>query len=474
MLPESHYDRLRLDAAYREWVADGLGKQAEKYELVVPPNKRRQVLGEAYEGIVEFIKDYMDMPEDQIKLIALWIVGTYFHEHFSTYPFLFINAMRGSGKTRLLNIISHFSKGGKGNVQTGLTESVLFRSPPGETLVLDECESLGGKDKAILREYLNACYKKGGVVRRMKKVKREGKEDYEVDTFSPYKPIAMANIWGIEEVLGDRCISVVLEKSSNPSKTKKIEDFEKNPEILAIIEKLTGVSVVYAVSFLPRTYNKRWNNFINGKYSSIDYTIYNTTQTTNNNIHASKQDNVVGNLENNTYNTHITQTTENNTTTLEENSYLDQIEEEVLFNKIDEMGIDGRNFELLFPLLLLSHYLDPHLFDEFLRIGRELMESKREDEIVESRDITLYEFVANIREQTLMHSVKELTNEFKVWLGESSDEWINERWMGRALKRLNLVVDKRRVASGRMVLLNVPKAKEKTRIFKKDPEVENG
>ena len=126
-------------------------------------------LGKCYERIIELIKKYMDMPEDQIKIIALWIIGTYFHSSFPSYPFLFLNAMRGSGKTRLLKIISHLAKGSNGNVQTGITEAVLFRLPSGTTLVLDECESIGSKEKAILREYLNACYKSGGVVQRMKK-----------------------------------------------------------------------------------------------------------------------------------------------------------------------------------------------------------------------------------------------------------------------------------------------------------------
>src|SRR3989304_10008157 len=59
-------------------------------------------LGICYENIIEVIKKYMDMPEEQIKIVSVWIIGTYFHDCFDTYPFLFLNAMRGSGKTRLL------------------------------------------------------------------------------------------------------------------------------------------------------------------------------------------------------------------------------------------------------------------------------------------------------------------------------------------------------------------------------------
>ena len=390
----------------------------------------QEKLLEAYQQTVEVIQYYMDIEMDKCKLIALWILGTYFHNEFSAYPFLFINAMRGSGKTRLLNLISHLSKGSDGHVQTGLTESVLFRSAPGETMLLDECESIAGKDKGVLREYLNACYKKGGVVKRMKKGKVDGQEQYIVEKFHPYKPIAMANIWGMEEVLGDRCISIILEKSNNPMKTKLIEDFELNPLINRIKRTFEQFSVVSVVSLSPGRYITAWNSYI--------YTLY----------------------INNIYNT-------NNNNNIENIDMREKILMDELFLKINNLGINGRNFELLFPMVLLAHYLSPELLEETLKFGKEIMETKQESEFVESRDVSLYEFVANL-EQEDMQPIKDLTSHFKLWLGESSDEWINERWFGRALKRLNLVIDTKRLASGRFVILNKEKANKQLSIFKKE------
>lgn len=384
----------------------------------------------AFEQTVEVIQRYMDIETDKAKLIALWIMGTYLHPNFQAYPFLFINAMRGSGKTRLLNLIAHLSKGSQGQVQTGLTESVLFRSSQGETMVLDEVESIASKDKAILREYLNACYKKGGVVKRMKKAKVDGKEDYVIDCFHPYKPIAMANIWGMDEVLGDRCISLILEKSNDPAKTKLIEDFEENPIILDIKRTFERFSVVCVMSLPSRMYN-RWNHYIEQHY---------------------------------TYTTLTTLTTQ--TTTQEKAETTRGLIQEELFLKIDNLGITGRNLELLFPLIIISNYLSEELLVEFLEIGKSIMDIKQEDEFTESRDVSLYEFVANL-EREGMQPMKELTNHFKLWLGESSDEWINEKWVGRALKRLNLVVDKKRMASGRFVVLDKEKAKRKLEVFGK-------
>ena len=59
-----------------------------------------------FKKIKAILKEYMDMEEQQYNLISLWIIGTYIHKQFPAYPYLFFNAMKGSGKTRILKIIS--------------------------------------------------------------------------------------------------------------------------------------------------------------------------------------------------------------------------------------------------------------------------------------------------------------------------------------------------------------------------------
>ncbi|GAG21500.1 unnamed protein product, partial [marine sediment metagenome] len=61
--------------------------------------------------------------------------------------------------------------------------------------------------------------------------------------------------------------------------------------------------------------------------------------------------------------------------------------------------------------------------------------------------------------------INEITTKFKEHINEESDQ-INIKWMGRALKRLNLLVDKRRKAKGREVLIDFNKARKKVMIFK--------
>lgn len=226
----------------------------------------RMKIAECYDKIIELEKTYMDMPEEHYHVIATWIIGTYFHESFPAYPYLFFNAMRGSGKTRTLKFISSLGSKGDGSVQNNLTEAVIFRIPRGTTTCIDEVEQIGSKEKQTLRELLNSAYKKGMKVKRMKKVKTQKGEQQVVESFEPYYPISMANIWGMDEVLGDRSITLILEKSDNDIITSMYEDFDSD-EFKQIKRTLEIFSVVSDVDVAKKTY-REWNNWLRSIYTT--------------------------------------------------------------------------------------------------------------------------------------------------------------------------------------------------------------
>lgn len=385
---------------------------------------------ESYEDIIEILKRYIDLKEEYYHVITLWIIGTYIHNQFDSYPYLFFNAMRGSGKSRTLRLICSLSN--NGNVMTSPTEAVLFRSKG--TLGIDEFEGVAKKEQATIRELLNGAYKKGIKIFRMKKKKVLGNEEQVVEEFEPYRPIVMANIYGMDEVLGDRCLTLILEKSNNPIKTRLVEDFENNETIQKVRKNLIQCSLCSVV--MEKNIYKEWNNYIIDKYK--------TTLTTYN-----------------TYNTLTTQTTQN--------IRLDEI-----FNKIHDTEIIGRNLELFLPLFFLGNLISKESFDNILSIAKDITKEKRHDEEIESIDVMVYDFVSRKDEGLIFCSVNELVNEFREFSNETY-EWLNAKWFGRALKRLNLVLEKKRVGHGIEVILNVIKAKEKFKIFKKDenPKIPN-
>jgi len=395
-----------------------------KKEMGFPDIKTlNETLGEQYENILNRLEYYLDMPEDYRKITALWVIGSYLHKDFETYPYLFFNAMRGSGKSRILKLITALCNG---SMMASLTEAVLFRTTG--TLAIDEFESLGSKEKQALRELLNACYKKGIKICRMKKKKTMEGEQQVVEEFEPYRPIVMANIWGIEEVLGDRCITLVLEKSNDANFTKLVENFRDDETIKEIIRTFTTIQCSLCSVVSPQNIYIQWNNYIKAKYITTLHTL--TTLTT------------------------LTPLT---------TSYDQYLE---MFNKIDETNLDGRHLELYLPLFLIAKAIDPQLFEEILSISKKMIHEKRMEEYTESKDILMYNLISK-QDEKHYYKVNELVNTFRLMVGDGEHDWLNAKWMGRALKRLNLHIDKRRVGDGIEVTLNIQKAKDKLELFKK-------
>jgi hypothetical protein len=389
----------------------------------------RILLGKTYEMIKEFIKFYVDIPEKYISLISIWVLGTYFYKNFETYPYLFFNAMKGSGKTRMLKLITSIADDGK--LLASLTESVMFRSTG--TLGIDEFENLGSKEKQALRELLNASYKKGIKIQRMKKVKSFTGEEQRIEEFEPYKPIVMANIWGIEEILADRCITLILEKSPKLEHIKLIEDFAEHPTVLAIKANVKVVKCMLCSVGSVKNIIKEWNLYVKSHYTTQD-----------------------------TLNTLPTQYT----LPTQQRGQIN--ENENLFLKIDTSELDGRNLELFFSLFLMAKELNEEILNEIIEIAREITKGKRTEEMVESKDVTLIDFISRQTPKE-WYILKQLTTMFRQFTHDEEGEnaWINPTWVGRALRRLSLVIEKRRIGEGIQVILNIEKAKEKMKIFEK-------
>jgi len=399
----------------------GIKTTEELVKGITNESKAKNKLKTIYKDLIKILKKYLDLREDYYPLIAIWIMGTYTHDDFETYPYLFLNAMRGSAKTRLLKLIACLSKNGE--VLASLSEAVLFRTAKGKTICIDEFERVTSKEKQALRELLNGAYKKGIKVKRMKKRKFKEGEEQVVEEFDVYCPIVMANIWGIEEVLGDRCIQCILERSNDPFFTKKMEIFDKDEDITTLKDFLLIDDKGVVMQFLtPKTTYTLWNNYIANKY----YTKL-----------------------------HYTHTTETTLTALP------------LFKKIDKANINGRDLELFFPLFIISSNISNKILNKMIEIAKKITQEKSIDQLVESRDISLIDFIS---QQIYIDFVPilELTKKFKDFLKEEQEEtkWINTKWIGRALKRLNLVKEKRRLGRGIEIIPNTQKAQKKIKMFK--------
>jgi hypothetical protein len=218
----------------------------------------------------------------------------------------------------------------------------------------------------------------------------------------------------MEDVLGDRCIPIILEKSTS-NKTKLVERWTHEKAYQDIVTTLTSfIQCSLCRCSYENNIIEDWNNYI-------------TTLTTDTTI-----------------------------TTLTTHSTL---------KKIYETGINGRYLELGFPLFVVGSLLGKEIFENILKIYSEIVNQKKDDNLTENSDISLYDMISQEQESNYFIRVKDLTDKFRQFL-QSNEEWLNDKWMGRALKRLNLILESKRMSSGVQVKLNYKKAQEQLNKFK--------
>lgn len=164
-----------------------------------------QGVGVTVNWIKEILNHYCQFQYDaEETLIACWIVGTYFHQLFPTYPRLFLHGERGTAKSKVLSIIA--ATAFNGVLRLNPTPATLFRliHPVRPTLCLDETETLAGHDKPDLLSILNAGYKRGGSVDRCVG------DAHDLRSFEVFSPIALAGIEGLNKTTEDRSITVMM------------------------------------------------------------------------------------------------------------------------------------------------------------------------------------------------------------------------------------------------------------------------
>jgi len=255
----------------------------------------------------------------------------------------------------------------------------------------------------------------------MKKVSGKDGESQEVEEFEVYRPILMANIYGMEETLGDRCIQLILEKSVNQKVVKLVEDFENNFQIMEVLNSISkGIGSFGSFFFLGEK-SKNWNSYVMSMQTSV------------------------------TSNSSFSSNTSNTS-------------DSILYNKINNTELLGRDLELFFPLFIISDLCGE--LDKMLEISVEIVKERKEKDVYESFDVQVYDFIAQHTNKEFIR-VSDLVQQFRVFCGieEKQDVWINTRWFGRSLKRLALILDKKR-SNGMLVMINIEKAKEKILMFR--------
>jgi hypothetical protein len=171
-------------------------------------------LEELWKEIKEFIKIYVDLPEDfQYDILVAWILHTWRVENFSVSPYLFFYGPKGSGKTRTMEVLSHLCY--RSIMSPSCTGASLMRLAEKycPSLFLDEAQIYSKEEKAEVNALLNAGYKRGQQAFRTF-IKQNGEE--EVKAYEPFCPKSLAGTRELLETVIDRSLLFIMSRNIRP------------------------------------------------------------------------------------------------------------------------------------------------------------------------------------------------------------------------------------------------------------------
>lgn len=174
-----------------------------------------------YREIKDIIDNHIDLYEPgYADVVTCWIMGTYLFPAFSAYPYLFITGPRGSGKTKLLDVIGKLAFNAEST--SNASPSSVFRLVESNqcTLLIDEAELLQyGKDSLELKLILNSGYKPNYPV------VRTNPDSLSVERFQVYSPKAIASINPVDPTLRSRGIEIRMVKTNDKNRgTMRVDD----------------------------------------------------------------------------------------------------------------------------------------------------------------------------------------------------------------------------------------------------------
>ena len=178
-------------------------------------------MSELYKRIYNLLGNYIFLKNNSHrKFLSVWVIGTYVFRVFRYYPYVWLTAEKGSGKTLLMEILQEWCF--NGDLSSNATEAVIFRDVNNNsiTMFLDEVEQLGKKDAekhGAIMSILNTGFSSSGIVKRA----GSKNQNFAIQRFSTYSPKMVAGIKEIDDVVQDRTIKISMFKKKSDEETKR-------------------------------------------------------------------------------------------------------------------------------------------------------------------------------------------------------------------------------------------------------------
>lgn len=245
--PYSKEELIKRGLQFKEgWTLLTQGRWSTK--LNIDNSIQRFIKGEANVDVVEVYKEiellfqkYVWYPNKKYyKFLPLVVIGTYLFMIFDCFGYVFLNALKRSGKTRTLEIFSAIAF--NAIFVNDITPASLSRGIENDRaiLLIDEADKLSSELLTELSPILNAGYKKSGAV-----YKCVG-DDHTPTKFSVYSPKVIASIKEVFHILADRGVTLYLLRRNTNVKLERFLLRKLEPVFQSLRNKLYVFALTYA------------------------------------------------------------------------------------------------------------------------------------------------------------------------------------------------------------------------------------
>jgi hypothetical protein len=169
-----------------------------------------------------YITEYVSLTQSQALVIPLWVAHTWLMDHCACTPYLSVTSKtKRCGKTRLLEVVELLVRNPLRT--SSITEAALYHALSKETmtLLMDEVDTIfkGDRSRELLRAVLNASYRRGSPVYRMK--------GQSVESFDVFSAKMIAGIGVLPDTVADRSIPIQMERGSPVSRFRYAEGLKQ-------------------------------------------------------------------------------------------------------------------------------------------------------------------------------------------------------------------------------------------------------
>jgi putative DNA primase/helicase len=219
-------------------------------------------VSEIYKRIYNLLGNYIFLKNgSHRKFLSVWVIGTYVFKMFRYYPYVWLTAEKGSGKTLLMEILSELCF--NGDMSSNATEATIFRDVHNNsiTMFLDEVERLSKKDAekyGAIMSILNTGFSNSGIVKRA----GSKNQNFAIQRFSTYSPKMFAGIKEIDDVVQDRTIKISMFKKKRGEKTER---YKATDALLQTQKKIRDDLFIFGLQ-----YGKNISDMYNNHYDKLE------------------------------------------------------------------------------------------------------------------------------------------------------------------------------------------------------------